>query len=214
MLDRRVIKVKPGNFIKGNLDEDTLSFREREIQLAKEREQEEAALKRAKKSPYRSFVQRNTDAKTQKRMTDLMIKNGSAAAIFELLMGEMDGHNAIIASHKVISKRLGISMPTVNRAIQYLKEKEFIKVFKTGNSNLYAVDDTICWKSYGNNIKDSLYAKIDAYVMLDLAEQDLDTQREVLNKQEVSETIKKAREEIEQTIVSRKLKVLDTDHIK
>lgn len=214
MMDRKVIKVKNGNFFKGSLDGDTLSFKERETQLAKEREQEEAAQKRAKKSPYKSFVQRNVDDTASKRMRELMVKNGPAAAIFELLMAEMDGHNAIIASHKVIAKKLGISLATVNRSIVFLKKEGFVKVFKTGNSNLYALDHNICWKSYGNNLKNSLYAKIDAYVMLDLLEQDKDIQEEALSKEELAAQIKKQREEIEQTIVSRKLKVLDTDHIK
>ena len=107
----------------------------------------------------------------------LALKYPKARAILDFLVQQMDNHNAVMCSYKVLSEMLDVSSETIRRSIKVLKEKGFIAVFKSGASNVYAVNDDLYWKSYGKNIWQS---KFPANVVLSLSEQDKELQQKVM----------------------------------
>lgn len=144
-----------------------VGFSERAKQLELEKEQEERERERAKKSPFHRWTQFNNEH--TKELMWLAIKHPKARAILEFLVDQMDKYNAVMCSYKVLQELIGISKATVQRNIQILKENGFLVALKSGTSNVYAVNDTVYWKSWGNNRK---YSKFPANVILALSEQE------------------------------------------
>ncbi len=81
----------------------------------------------------------------------------------------MDNYNAVMCSYQVIQEVLEIGRTTASTAIKVLKDNGFIAVLKSGSSNIYAVNDSIYWKSWGSNIR---YSKFPANIILTATEQD------------------------------------------
>ena len=141
--------------------------RQRQAQLEEEKKREKEENKRAKKSPYKNFTQVNKDY--WKAEDWLMVKSLIAYRIFKFLVTNMDEYNAVICSYKVLQETFNVSQVTVARAVKLLKEKGYIAVFKSGTSNVYALNDKIVWNSWGTNYQ---YSKFPANVILSISEQE------------------------------------------
>ena len=144
----------------------SLTFAERQAQLAEQDKKEKEEREKAKKSPYDNWVQVNKDA--YKAEDWLMSKSPIAYRIFKFLINNMDGYNAVVCSYQVLQEYFGISQDTVRRAIKLLKEKKYVDVHKSGTSNVYTVNKQIAWNSWGNNFK---YAKFGANIIISESEQ-------------------------------------------
>ena len=140
---------------------------------SKKRERKEAR-ERAKKSPFKNFVQVNKDY--YKAEDWLMAKSPIAYRIFKFLINGMDDYNAVICSYKVLQENFGVSQVTVARAIKILKEKQYIEVYKSGTSNVYAINKNIVWNSWGTNYD---YAKFGANIILSESEQEKSVQAKI-----------------------------------
>jgi len=105
-----------------------------------------------------------------------MSKSPIAYRIFKFLINNMDSYNAVICSYKVIHETFGISQDTIRRAIKLLKDKKYIEVYKSGTSNVYAINKQIVWNSWGTNFK---HAKFGANIVLSAEEQELGIQAEI-----------------------------------
>lgn len=151
------------NILKSN----QLTFEERQKQLDQEKEKEEEQQQRARKSPFKNFVQVNKDL--YKAEDWLMSKSPIAYRIFKFLVNNMDDFNAVMCSYKVLQETFDISSDTVRRAIKLLKDKGYIHVFKSGTSNVYAVNDKLVWNSWGTNYERS---KFPANIILSISEQE------------------------------------------
>ena len=149
------------------LNPNTMTFDERQKQLDQEKQREKEARERAKKSPFKSFVQVNKEY--YKAEDWLMSKSPIAYRIFKFLTNNMDEYNAVICSYKVLQENFEISQDTVRRAIKILKEKKYIDVYKSGTSNVYAINKNIVWNSWGTNYE---YAKFGANIILSASEQE------------------------------------------
>lgn len=149
------------------LNSKELTFAERQKQLEEESKKEKEARDRAKKSPFKNFVQVNKDY--YKAEDWLMSKSPIAYRIFKFLINGMDDYNAVICSYKVLQEHFNISQDTVRRAIKILKEKQYIEVYKSGTSNVYAINKNIVWNSWGTNYD---YAKFGANIILSETEQE------------------------------------------
>lgn len=145
----------------------SMSFEERRMQIDEQEKREKEARARAKKSPFDNFVQVNKDF--YKAEDWLMAKSPIAYRIFKFLINGMDGYNAVVCSYQVLQENFGVSKPTVTRAIKLLKDKKYIEVYKSGTSNVYAVNKQIVWNSWGTNYE---YAKFGANIILAESEQD------------------------------------------
>lgn len=120
---------------------------------------------REKKSPYKKWYQFNKEH--SKEMIWLATNHPKAQGILLFLLEHMDGYNAVICSHQVLSEALAISTKTVARAIKVLKECGFIAVLKSGTGNVYVVNNNLAWSSWGTNYK---YCQFPANVVLSAGE--------------------------------------------
>lgn len=152
---------------KNVLNPNSLSFEEREAQLAKEAELEDFKNKREKNSPFSNFYQFNRDH--TKEVIWLATHQPKAQVVLLFLLDQMDNYNAVVCSYQVLQEALGMSRATVARAVKTLKERGFITVYKSGGTNVYAVNKNLAWSSWGKNYK---YAKFDAKIIISESEQE------------------------------------------
>lgn len=151
-----------------------MSFEEREKQRQEQEEAEKEARKKIKNSPYSNFYQFNRA--NSKAMIWLATNHPKASGILLFLLDQMDGYNAVICSNKVLSEALGISDSSVKRSTKVLKDHEFIAVYKSGSSNVYAVNKNLAWSSWGTNYQ---YAKFEAKIIISQSEQEETEEPEV-----------------------------------
>ena len=149
---------------KTKLSKNTISFEDRSKEL-----QELATVEKQEihKSHFNKWAQLNLE-QTGKLM-NLALKHPKAHAILYFLIDQMDEYNAVMCSYQVLQEYLNTSRQTLSKNIKVLKDKGFIAVLKSGTSNVYAVNDSVYWKSWGNNRK---YSKFPANVILSLSEQE------------------------------------------
>ncbi len=136
-----------------------------DIQEAQRRELD--ALKAARKSPFKSFIQVNKD-----RADDLMwlvTNNPNAYKVLMFLWAHMDNYNAVVCSYRVLQDYFGQSRTTLSRAVNFLVQHGFVYVQKSGTTNVYITNPDIAWTSWGNNRR---YCEFPANVILSAAEQD------------------------------------------
>jgi hypothetical protein len=124
---------------------------------------------------------------------DLIVKmtseNPSSVKVFIWLLKHMDKRNALVVSQQALAEATKMSRTTVYRATEYLKKEKALKVFKSGNTNIYAVNAQIAWKSTADNKK---YAWFDAKVYISSLEQ-LDENEALFDTQLVGMATKKIR---------------------
>lgn len=143
------------------------TFEERMQELGAIEEKTRESLKREKQSAFSRWTQYNLDH-TQKIMW-LQLKHPKAAAILSFLVDQMDEYNAVMCSYKLLEEVLDVGHATIARNIKVLKDNGYIAILKSGTSNVYAINDTVYWKSWGNNRR---YSKFPANVILTLSEQE------------------------------------------
>lgn len=158
------------------LNKNSKTFGEREAELEKQRQAEKKAEKLAKNSPFSRWSQFNLEH--TKELMWLALKHPRAHAILYFLVDQMDNYNAVICSYKVLEEVLGVSRQTISTSIKALKDNGFIQVLKSGTSNVYVINDSVYWKSWGNKRQ---YSKFPSNVVLSLTEQDEQYQQIVLN---------------------------------
>lgn len=120
-----------------------------------------------RKSSYERWAQFNL--KKVSTLNKLIKENPTSARVLLTMIDKMDNRNAIVISMKALSEILLLSRSTLHRSIQFLKENGLIKIYKSGSSNVYAVNDDIVWKSYATNRK---FSAFDAKVILSKDEQE------------------------------------------
>ena len=157
-----------------------ISYEARKRQIEDDERHEEEERERQKKSPYRSWVQMNKDA--YKAEDWLMGKSPIAYRIFKFLINNMDSYNAVMCSQTVLQERFEVSRATVSRAVKLLKDKQYIDVYKSGTSNVYAVNKQIAWNSWGSNFK---YGKFSANIILSESEQEEQIKTRIQRHQEI-----------------------------
>lgn len=151
-----------------------VNFDERKKQLEEDKKREEEQLKRNKKSPFKSFVQMNK--KTYALEDRLMQKNPLAYRIWRFLANNMDGYNAVIVSQETLTELFEVSRTTIWRAIKILEDDNYIRTYKSGTSNVYALNDDMVWNSWGTNKK---YSKFSANVIISESEQTEEIKKEL-----------------------------------
>lgn len=158
------------------LNPNTVTFEEREKQIQEEQKLEQEQLKREKNSPFNSFIQVNK--KTYQLEDKLMKESPLAYRIWRFLANNMDSYNAVIISQEVLTEIFEVSRSTIYRAVKILDEGNYIKIYKSGTSNVYALNDDMVWNSWGTNKK---YSKFNANVIISENEQTEEIQKELKN---------------------------------
>jgi len=159
---------------KNILNSNTVTFEEREKQIQKEKKLEQERLKREKNSPFNSFIQVNK--RTYQLEDKLMKESPLAYRIWRFLANNMDSYNAVIVSQEVLTEVFEVSRSTIYRAIRILDEGNYIKIYKSGTSNVYALNDDMVWNSWGTNKK---YSKFNANVIISEDEQTEEIKKEL-----------------------------------
>jgi len=62
------------------------------------------------------------------------------------LVNHMSRSNALVVSQQAIAKGIGCSRQTVNGAIKYLLEHNFIQTVKAGGATVYIVNSRVAWQ--------------------------------------------------------------------
>lgn len=156
------------------LNQNTVTFEEREKQIQEEKKLEQEQLKREKNSPFNSFIQVNK--RTYQLEDKLMKESPLAYRIWRFLANNMDSYNAVIVSQEVLTEMFEVSRSTIYRAIKILDEGNYIKIYKSGTSNVYALNDDMVWNSWGTNKK---YSKFNANVIISEDEQTEEIKKEL-----------------------------------
>lgn len=115
-----------------------------------------------------NFIQFYTD--NMSLIMQMTKDNSTALRVFLWIVQHMDKRNALVISQQALGEALDLGRTTIYVAIKYLQEKKALAVFKTGNSNIYAINKEICWKDIAEHKK---HAKFGATVYMSASEQDL-----------------------------------------
>jgi len=167
------MKITKNNPINKMAREETV--KEKEARLKKEAQKEKEETEKRKKSPYRHFLQVNKD---EYKIEDWLIKTSPAAyRILRFLSQHMDGYNAVVCSYSTLCEFLGYSRQTVSNAIKILKDHNYVKVARTGSSNIYFINKNLYWQSYGNNFQ---YAEFGANVIISMSEQEEEDKEDLI----------------------------------
>ena len=100
----------------------------------------------------------------------LIDENPTALKIFSWLVEIADRRNAVVVSYSAISKSVKLCERTIRKSIAYLKKNRLLTVLKSGNMNVYILNDRVLWKDTANT-KDK-YSKFSAEVYLVASEQE------------------------------------------
>jgi transposase len=111
----------------------------------------------------------------------------TALKVFTWLIHSADKRNAVIVSYEMMSSSLNLSIKTIYRAIAHLKERAYLTVLKSGNMNIYVLNDQIIWKDTANS-KDK-YSSFSAKVHVMVSEQEVEYQTKLIG--HVVEKVKK-----------------------
>ncbi len=103
---------------------------------------------------------------------DLIIEmtgeNPTAVKVFVWLLKHMDKRNALVVSQEALAEAMNMHRTTIFRCVNYLKEKKAVDIVKSGNTNIYAINAQIAWKSNANGKN---FALFDAAVYVAESEQ-------------------------------------------
>lgn len=102
----------------------------------------------------------------------LAMKSPAAMGTLMYLVNHMSRSNALVVSQAAIAEGIGTSRQTVNGALRYLTEHNFIQVVRAGGATVYVVNSKVAWQG----IRGARYAAFGADVMAVESEQtgDLD----------------------------------------
>jgi len=78
-----------------------------------------------------------------------------------VIVGNMGRHNALVASVPNLQRMMGCSRNTVLRALNVLKEQNWIEVRRlggVGTTNAYVVNDRVAWSGSRDGIRYSLFS--------------------------------------------------------
>ncbi|RZK30252.1 MAG: helix-turn-helix domain-containing protein [Hymenobacter sp.] len=94
----------------------------------------------------------------------------TALKVFTWLVEVADKRNGVVVSYPAMAIALGLNKRTIMRAVSYLVDKKLVTVLKSGNMNVYYLNDRIIWKDTANR-KDK-YSQFSAEVYIVASEQE------------------------------------------
>lgn len=98
----------------------------------------------------------------------LAMKSPAAMGALMYLVNHMSRSNALVVSQTAIAEGIGASRQTVNGAIRYLVEHNFVQVVKAGGATVYVVNSRVAWQGE----RGARYAAFGADVIAIESEQD------------------------------------------
>ena len=110
------------------------------------------------------------EKKGLQELQKLAIRSPAAMGTLLYLVNNMSRSNALVVSQTAIAAGIGAKRESVNRALKYLREHNFIQSVKAGGATVYVVNSKVAWQ--GN--RGERYAAFGADVLAIEAEQEQD----------------------------------------
>lgn len=110
-------------------------------------------------APGGSWVQ--VERAAMESWAKLAVENQRAASVMLVLVAHMGRHNALVVSQKTLAKLAGCSRATLQRALDVLREGNWIEVRQigpTGTANAYVVNDRVAWTGARDGLRYSLFS--------------------------------------------------------
>lgn len=101
----------------------------------------------------------------------LAMKSPAAMGTLMYMVNHMSRSNALVVSQQAIAEGINAKRESVNRAVRYLAEHNFIQLIKAGGATVYVVNSRIAWQGE----RGARYAAFGADVVAIEAEQDPST---------------------------------------
>ena len=112
------------------------------------------------KQPKGNWVQ--TERAAHEAWATLIATNPRAAQLMHLLTARVGEHNAVVVSHKLLAKLLGVrSVTTVKTALAVLESSRWIEVRQLGDRgtiNAYILNDRVAWHQSRDGLRHSLFS--------------------------------------------------------
>ena len=113
-----------------------------------------------------------TDRRAHEDWARLCVQHPKAGALLHLLAAQVGEHNAVVVSHRVLAKLMGVkSLTTVKTALSVLAAGRWIEIRQigdTGSVNAYVLNSHIAWSGPRDGLR---YALFSATVIVSNAEQ-------------------------------------------
>lgn len=111
------------------------------------------------------------EKKAAQELQKLIKASPVAAGTLMYMVNNMSRSNALVVSQQAIADAVGAKRQTINQAIRYLAEHNFIQTIKAGAATVYVVNSRVVWQ--GN--RGHRYAAFGADIIATEAEQDPST---------------------------------------
>lgn len=76
----------------------------------------------------------------------LAVTSPGAMGTLMYLVNHMSRSNALVVSQKAIAEGVGVSRQTVNGALRYLADHNFVQILKAGGATVYVVNSRVAWQ--------------------------------------------------------------------
>jgi hypothetical protein len=86
------------------------------------------------------------EKKALKELQNLAMKSPAAMGTLMYMVNRMSRSNALVVSQQVIANELKCSRVTVNGAIRYLVQHNFVQAIKAGGASVYVVNSRVAWQ--------------------------------------------------------------------
>lgn len=120
-----------------------------------------------------------TERKAHEAWANLIYRKPSAAMLLHHLIAKMGHQNAVVISHKTLSKIMNIHARTVRRAVADLVAERWIQVVQFGGPgtiSAYVVNDRVAWGEARDKLRLSMFS---ASVIVDIEDQENSTLDEI-----------------------------------
>lgn len=103
-------------------------------------------------------------------LTKLSMASPAAMGTLMYLVNHMSRSNALVVSQTAIAEGIGGKRGTVNKAIKYLTDHNFLQIIKAGGVSVYVVNSRVAWQGE----RGARYAAFGADVIAIESEQTID----------------------------------------
>jgi DNA-binding transcriptional regulator YhcF (GntR family) len=103
-------------------------------------------------------------------LTKLSMASPAAMGTLMYLVNHMSRSNALVVSQQAIATGIGGKRETVNRALKYLVDHNFVQIIKAGGVSVYVVNSRVAWQGE----RGARYAAFGADVIAIESEQTID----------------------------------------
>lgn len=79
-------------------------------------------------------------------LTKLSMSSPAAMGTLMYLVNHMSRSNALVVSQQAIADGIGGKRGTVNKAIKYLADHNFVQIVKAGGVSVYVVNSRVAWQ--------------------------------------------------------------------